>query len=366
LFGDYVSGRVFRLNRTSTTGTNQWTRSDFITGLGSSSAVHLEFGPGATGTGAALYYTNYQGGGQIRRVTYASTGTPPSAALTANPTQGAAPLTVNFDASASTGTGPLSYSWNFGNGQTASGNATRSFTYTSPGVFTATVTVTNSVGASTAQRVIQVGTPPTVTLTQPGPGATFTVGAQIGLQGSATSSLGQSLPGSALSWEVRLHHIDEVNPTNRHFHPFFTRNGQATASFTAPAPEDLRAARFSYLEVRLTATDALGLSTTITREVRPQLVTLGFATQPGGLLVNASDTVMTVPVNNASVYSWPGWVITATVPAQIVNGQRLVFDRWSDGNRSNPRAFTTGATAITYTVQLAAPAYTVFLPRIGR
>ncbi len=71
LFADYGTGMIFRLNRTSQTGTNQYTRSNFVTGLGSSSATSLMFGPSASG-GEALYYTNYQNGGEIRRVTYAN------------------------------------------------------------------------------------------------------------------------------------------------------------------------------------------------------------------------------------------------------------------------------------------------------
>lgn len=69
LFADYVTGRIFRLNRTSQTGTNQYTRSDFVTALGSSSATSLTFGPSSTG-GTALYYTTYAGGGEIRKVEY--------------------------------------------------------------------------------------------------------------------------------------------------------------------------------------------------------------------------------------------------------------------------------------------------------
>jgi glucose/arabinose dehydrogenase len=66
LFADYISGNIFRLNRTSTSGIDQWTRSNFATSLGGSSAVHLRFGPfDAT---QALYYTTYASGGEVRRI----------------------------------------------------------------------------------------------------------------------------------------------------------------------------------------------------------------------------------------------------------------------------------------------------------
>jgi glucose/arabinose dehydrogenase len=64
-FSDFACGRIFLL---SPDGAGGFTRADFATGLGASSAVHLRFGPWA-GT-QALYYTTYAGGGQVRRITH--------------------------------------------------------------------------------------------------------------------------------------------------------------------------------------------------------------------------------------------------------------------------------------------------------
>ena len=60
LFSDYVCGKIFRL---VPAGNGTFTRADFATGLGGSSAVTLRFGPDG-----GLYYTTYAGGGQIRRI----------------------------------------------------------------------------------------------------------------------------------------------------------------------------------------------------------------------------------------------------------------------------------------------------------
>ena len=61
LFSDFICGAIFKLTQAGT-----WSASDFATGLGGSSAVHLNFGP--WGTTQALYYTTYAGGGQVRRI----------------------------------------------------------------------------------------------------------------------------------------------------------------------------------------------------------------------------------------------------------------------------------------------------------
>jgi glucose/arabinose dehydrogenase len=65
LFADFVCGRIFRLDPD---GSGGFTRVDFATGLGGSSAVHLAFGPWRTTQ--ALYYTTYANGGQVRRIVH--------------------------------------------------------------------------------------------------------------------------------------------------------------------------------------------------------------------------------------------------------------------------------------------------------
>ena len=76
---------------------------------------------------------------------------PPVASFTVTPAGGTAPVTVNFDASASSdpdGT-IASYAWNFGDGGTGAGK-TIAHTYTAAGSFTATLTVTDNGGATAA------------------------------------------------------------------------------------------------------------------------------------------------------------------------------------------------------------------------
>ncbi|HKP39079.1 MAG TPA: PKD domain-containing protein [Pyrinomonadaceae bacterium] len=95
----------------------------------------------------------------------------PTASFTANPTSGAAPLSVNFDASASSNTQSCNtiatYTLDFGDATTIAAQPTPTFshTYNSPGDYVARLTVTDSAGhvSNPAEVVVHVtsgNTPP--------------------------------------------------------------------------------------------------------------------------------------------------------------------------------------------------------------
>jgi len=79
----------------------------------------------------------------------------PVAVASASPTSGVVPLTVSFDGSGSTDADGtiVSYTWNFGDGASASG-ITVSHTYTTPGGYTARLTVTDNQGTSASSTVV--------------------------------------------------------------------------------------------------------------------------------------------------------------------------------------------------------------------
>jgi glucose/arabinose dehydrogenase len=339
LFADYVCGKIFALSSAGV-------RTDFATGLGGSSAVHLAFGPHGTGGGKALYYTTYAGGGEVRRIAYTgAVNRAPSAALTASPSSGAAPLTATLSGSGSTDPDgdALTYLWSFGDGTADATTTTPTTTHTyAAGSWTASLRVRDPAGLVSAPATVAVSsgnTAPTVTITSPSADELFSVGGAYVLRGTATDAQDGTLPDSALSWTVLRHH-------DTHTHPYLgptTGNGVA---LTGPGPEDLAAAANSYLEIRLTATDSNGLSTTVTRSFQPRKVAVTLATSPAGRTVTVNGTSVTGPT---TVTSWAGFQLQVAATAQSdAAGRPYGFDRWSDGGAA-AHTVTTPTTATTLT-----------------
>jgi PKD repeat protein len=100
----------------------------------------------------------------------------PVAAFTASPTNGAAPLLVNFT-DASTGT-VTNHSWSFGDGNTSAA-ASPSHSYSTAGVYSVTLTVLGPGGSGATNRVNlitvtnAVNTPPTVSIARPANGMLY-------------------------------------------------------------------------------------------------------------------------------------------------------------------------------------------------
>ena len=100
----------------------------------------------------------------------------PAAALSLNPTSGAAPLAVTANASASTDPiGISSYTFNFGDGSPAVGpqaGAVANHTYTAGGTYSATVSVSDSAGGTaTTSGTVLVGAPVAALTATPASGA---------------------------------------------------------------------------------------------------------------------------------------------------------------------------------------------------
>jgi glucose/arabinose dehydrogenase len=314
LFSDYVCGKLFLLKGSGTT----YTATEFATGLGNSSAVHLTFGP--DGTGQSLYYTTFAGGGQVRKIRYVGTGNrTPTASFKVTPNSGALPLVVSFDASASSDPDgdALTYSWNFGSGTTGSGKTVQK-TYTTAGKVNVVLTVRDSKGATSTKTlpVFPGNTAPTTTITSPSSRARFVVGQSLTLQGSGADAQDGNLPASSLRWTVRIRH-------NNHTHPYATSTG-SSLTVTMPAPEDLAATETSWLEATLVATDSQGLSRSVFQKLLPTLVTASFATNPAGRTLTVNGVTFTTP---KTLKSWPNYSLRVNAP----NQGNATFQSWSDG-----------------------------------
>lgn len=348
LFGDYVCGKIFKL--TNSGGT--WAASNFVTGLGSSSAVHLAFGP--YGNTQALYYTTYANGGQVRSIVYDPPGNvAPKADIKAS--QGSEnSLTVNFDGSGSGDPDPndtLTYLWDFTNDGTvdaATTTPTTAHTYGAKGTYTAALRVRDNQSAVSDPDTVTV-TPgnaaPSPTITAPAADLRFRVGQEITLAGGATDPEDGTLPPDALKWEIIGHH----NGDHVHGNLFSAigSNSEAT-TFTAPPPEDLFATDSgNYLEIRLTATDSDGNSRTVSQRLDPRRVNVTFKTLPKNKPnVTVNGETIDAP---KTLTSWEGYElnVNATSP-QKIGRRNYVFASWSDGGPAS-HTTTTPPSARTYT-----------------
>ncbi|MFF0345216.1 PQQ-dependent sugar dehydrogenase [Kribbella sp. NPDC004875] len=293
-----------------------------------------------TGPGGDLFTVDYDNG-RILRYVYNGTNNPPTAVIHAAPSSGPTPLTVTFDGTASNDADgdPLTYAWDLdGDGAYDDSTApTVQYTYTTTATVTARLRVSDGKTSSTTSTQIDVAnTAPTALITSPGPATTWKVGDTIAFSGSATDPEQGTLPGSALTWSLIMHHC----PSDCHTHTITSLTG-ASSSFPAPDHEYP-----SYLELRLTATDAQGLTDTKSVRLDPKTVGLKFGTVPAGLPVTFLNTTGRTPLSGTTIVG--SSVSVSADPAQAISNQAYRFATWSDGGARNHN-LTAPATAASYT-----------------
>ena len=280
------------------------------------------------------------GTGTVHRIRYAA----PTASFTATPSNGTAPLTVNFDASASKRSipprSPATTGTSATDPATAAGSTT-SHLYAA-GTYTARLTVTdsNNMTATTTKQISSGNTPPSVTIDQPTCTTNcWKVGDTITLQAHATDAQDGALADSRFTWHVGLQHCHSADDC--HEHDLLDPTGVSTTTFVAPDHD-----AGSFLRITVTVTDSGGLTDSKTIDVYPKSTTMTVQSSPAGLPV-ALDGVS----GTGSVGPQPMLVgHAASVQAQstaAIGETMYAFSSWSDGG------------ALTHTVNAPATATTL-------
>ncbi len=336
-FTDYSRKCIWAMER-GTNGLPDPTKTrTFLTGA--TGPVDLEIGPGGD-----LFYADLDGG-TVRRIKHSAANQPPVARATANPTSGAAPLTVAFDGTASGDADgdALSYAWDLdGDGAYDDSAAAKpSHTYQN-GSYQVGLRVSDGQGASdTLDEPLTISsgnTPPAATISTPLTSTTWKVGDTISFSGSASDQQDGTLAPSRLTWSLIMHHC----PANAcHEHPVRDFAGVAQGSFVAPDHEYP-----AYLELRLVATDAGGLTDTKSVRLDPRTVALSFQTNPTGLKLAVGSTQATAPFSQTVIVGSTNSV--SAISPQTLSGAIHQFASWSNGG-AQTHNIVAPATAATYT-----------------
>lgn len=316
-----------------------------------------------TGPGGDLYYVDFglsdegipaENAAAIHRITYTTSNAAPTARIVADKTSGAAPLTVNFDATTSTDPDAgdvLTYAWDLdGDGQYDDSTLAKPSRQFPVGNVTVGLRVDDGQGhQATASQLIQAGnTAPTIGAFIPADTLTWKVGDTINFSASATDTQDGTLPPSAYTWNVAIRHCPGGVC---HTHTHQTYVDVTAGSFTAPDHENP-----SHLLVTLTVTDSQGLTATKTVQVNPKTVTLDLASNPTGAALTVDSEPLFAPATRDFIV---GHVFNVIAPAtRQFGGADYTFSSWSDG--------VTNPTRIGYTAPAADATLTASYTRQNR
>ncbi len=251
--------------------------------------------------------------------------------------------TVGFTVYAS-GSTPLTYQWY--RDDVAIQGATSS-TLSVPGVGTGDsgavfkVRVRNGDGtvwSRSATLTVSSNQSPTPTISSPAAGSLFSAGDVLHIAGTATDAEDGTLPASAFTWSVELHH-------NTHLHDVAgpvsgTRSLDVPLSRTAETDTDI------FYRVRLTVKDSGGATTTVTRDVQPRLTTFAIDTLPVGLPLLVDGISTSTPSTIGSVVGTSRSVGAAAVTQ---GGVGWSFDSWLGGSTAATRTFDAPISSTSYT-----------------
>jgi glucose/arabinose dehydrogenase len=333
-FGDYVRGFIRTLD--VKTGIAK----DFATGevapIGFANAPDgglywLSIGPGS-GTNGAIYKISYSVGNHS-----------PIAVASADRTDGLAPLTVSFSGQGSSDpdNDALTYSWDFGDGQTGTGSSI-THTYSANGQYSVKLTVSDRPDGSglsntSTPLIITVGNQhPTPSITLPVVASHYNAGDVIAFAGTATDPQDGTLPASDFNWSIVFHH-------NTHTHPFIDSiAGVTSGTFQIPVTGETDPDQ--WYRITLTVTDSGGLQQQTYVDVLPNLSTFSLASNISGAQIDLDGQPEGTPGTITGVV---GMQRLLAAPDQTINNKTYRLASWSDGGAAT-HTIVTPATATTY------------------
>ncbi|MDG4828953.1 ThuA domain-containing protein [Solwaraspora sp. WMMD1047] len=234
VLGEFTRDKIFMM-RTNGSGKLLGVE-QLLPGFVFDNPMDMEFGPDGS-----LYLLEYGDGffranpdAALSVIRYVKGTRGPVANLDATPTNGTAPLTVQFSSEGSNSPEPgetISIAWDFdGDGTTDSTEPNPSHTYTTNGVYFAQLTVTDSSGkTATLSRAITVGnTAPTVEVTTPISGSFFNWGDSVPYTVNVTDPEDGTIDCSRVTVTFVLGH-------DEHGHPQTSTTG---CTGTLPTPPD--------------------------------------------------------------------------------------------------------------------------------
>jgi glucose/arabinose dehydrogenase len=275
----------------------------------------------------------------------------PTATASATPGSGTpAPLTTQFSSAGTTDPMglPLTYSWNFGDGSPVDTTPSPSHQYNSNGTYTATLTVSNGGASASATTRVTVGqTAPSASIDSPLLNATYNAGGSISFSGSATDAVDGMLPPSAFTWQVDFIANGVAKPSylSEVPGPYYGPVGGVSSGSFAIGNDNWNVPS-SFYRITMTATDSLGLSTTVTRDIHPNLTNFTVTSNVPGSLVFVDGTLQTAPYTTQDVVGVSHLLMG--IPAQAVGVTKYRLNGWADGNGQSDR-FSSSSSPTTYT-----------------
>ncbi len=282
------------------------------------------------GPNGDLHFADIEAG-VVQRLRYAPGNRPPTPVV--DTTVDAETRTVTFDGARSydlDGDG-LSYTWAFGDGDTAEG-MTASHVYASAGTYTATLTVTDDLGAAEVAtvKVLPHNHAPQIDLVEPET-TSYAVGQPIELTATATDAEDGAL---SVTWQSLLYHCPGSGGC--HAHPGETGTGARFSQPFADHGED------THMRVVASASDAAGVTTEVSYEAYPSLRTLTVLAPVPSLINGRQRVTAQVAVGSTNVVSLP-----------VTSGPLHFVSRSDGGDREQAITMPAADLAITATYETA-------------